>query len=113
MTASVPTISRQDLLDAIQDRAIVPLDAQAAGWYEREHLPTAVRARPQDLAELEIRLPDGKDTALAVYCWSEGCTASQLTAQYLIQLGFRQVRRYVGGKRDWIEADLPLEGDGA
>jgi rhodanese-related sulfurtransferase len=109
----MPTINRQELHDAIKDRAIVPLDAQGAGWYEREHLPTAVRARPQDLAELEHRLPGGKGTPLAVYCWSETCTASQLTAQHLIELGYRQVRRYVAGKRDWIEAGLPLEGDEA
>jgi rhodanese-related sulfurtransferase len=110
MTATMPTIGRQELHDAIQDRAIVPLDAQGAGWYEREHLPTAVRARPQDLGELEHRLPGGKDTPVAVYCWSETCIASQLTAQHLIGLGYRRVRRYVGGKRDWTAAALPLEG---
>ena len=113
MRETVPTISRQELHHAIQDRAIVPLDAQGAGWYEREHLPTAVRARPQDLAELEHRLPGGKDTPLAVYCWSDTCTASQQTTQHLIEFGYRRVRRYVAGKRDWIEAGLPLEREDA
>ena len=111
--SSVPTIGRAELHDAIRAGSIVALDAQGDGWYEREHLPTAVRARPHDLAGLARRLPDGKDTAVAAYCWSETCTGSQRTAEHLIGLGYTNVRRYAAGKRDWIQAGLPLEGDGA
>ena len=111
--SAVPTIGRAELHDAIRAGTIVALDAQGEGWYEREHLPTAIRARPDDLGLLERRLPEGKDTPLAVYCWSETCTASQQTAEHLIASGYRNARRYVGGKRDWIEAGLPLEGDEA
>ena len=110
---TVPTIARTELHDAIRDGLIVALDAQSEGWYEREHLPTALRARPHDLAGVERRLPAGKDTPLAVYCWSESCTASQQTAEHLVALGYTRVRRYPAGKRDWIEAGLPLEGEGA
>ena len=111
--SAVPTIGRAELDKAIRDGTIVALDAQGEGWYEREHLPTALRARPHDLADVERRLPAGKDTLLAVYCWSETCTASQQTAEHLIVLGYTHVRRYPAGKRDWIEAGLPLEGTDA
>lgn len=110
MTATAPAIGREELLASLQDHSVVALDAQGEGWFERQHLPGALRARPQDLDGLEQRLPAGRDTPVAVYCWSETCTASQLTAQHLIDNGYRHVRRYVGGKRDWIEAGLPLEG---
>jgi len=112
MTAVVATIHRDELATAIEAGTIVVLDAQGPGWFEREHLPCAIRARPEDLGYLEQRLAKGKDTPLIVYCWSESCVASALTAEYLVGVGYRDVRRYVGGKRDWIEAGLPIEGDG-
>lgn len=107
---TVREIGRDELRRALADRSVVTLDAQGAGWYERERLPGAARARPEDLADLEQRLPRGKDTPVVVYCWSETCTASQLTAEHLAAVGYRYVRRYPGGKRDWVEAGLPLEG---
>src|SRR5215216_5638321 len=110
MAARVKTIGRDELAQALASGAVVALDAQGEGWFERERLPGAIRARPQDLATLEGRLPAGKDTPVAVYCWSETCAASALTADCLVELGYRDVRRYVGGKCDWIEASLPLEG---
>jgi rhodanese-related sulfurtransferase len=33
-----------------------------------------------------------------------------LVAERLLELGYRNVRHYAGGKRDWIDAGLPLEG---
>ena len=36
------TISRDELRLALEQRRVVLLDAQAPGWYEREHLPTAI-----------------------------------------------------------------------
>lgn len=111
MKTTVPTIGRDELHDAIREGTTVPLDAQGPGWFERERLPTAVRARPEDLGELEHRLPEGRNTPIAVYCWSESCIASALTAAHLIELGYQRVQRYVGGKREWIDSGLPLEGD--
>jgi rhodanese-related sulfurtransferase len=109
----VAQISREQLQQALAERSVVALDAQGAGWYERERLPGAVRARPEDLRELEQRLQRGKDTAVVVYCWSDTCTASQQMAEQLDALGYRDVRRYAAGKRDWIEAGLPVEGSEA
>jgi rhodanese-related sulfurtransferase len=90
---SIPEIGRQELRDALAAGAVVAFDAQGEGWYERQRLPGALRARPQDLPELEHRLPEGKDTPVAAYCWSEACTASGQTAQHLVGLGYRHVRR--------------------
>ena len=107
---TVAQITREQLRQALAERSVVALDAQGAGWYERERLPDAVRARPEALPDLEQQLPRGKDTAVVVYCWSETCTGSQRTAEQLESLGYRDVRRYAAGKRDWIEAGLPVEG---
>ena len=106
----VRTIDRDELRAALESGALVALDAQGEGWYERERLPGAIRARPDDLLWLAGVLPKGKDTPVAVYCWSDTCVASRLTAEWLATHGYSNVRRYVGGKRDWVVAGLPLEG---
>lgn len=102
-------IERQGLLEALAWDSVVLLDAQAPGWYERERIPGAVRALPEDLDSLEDFLPHGRDTKVAVYYWDVSCSGSAVIAQMLIERGYRRVRRYRGGKRDWITAGLPLE----
>lgn len=97
------------MLNGVGRASITLLDAQAPGWFEREHLPGAVRALPEDLDSLEDALPAGRETEIAVYCWDVSCNASAQLAQELIERGYKRVRRYRGGKRDWIEAGLPVE----
>jgi rhodanese-related sulfurtransferase len=34
---------------------------------------------------------------------------SAMAAQVLRRLGYQNVRRYAGGKKDWLDAGLPVE----
>ena len=54
-------------------------------------------------------IPD-RQTAVVVYCGGDACDASTAVAGKLAELGYSNVRHYGGGKRDWEEAGLPLEG---
>ena len=107
------TISRAELRQKLDRGGFVLLDAQAPGWYEREHLPGA---RKMPGADVENRLreivPDPR-AEIVVYCWSEMCGASVDAARTLESLGYRNVRRYAGGKKEWLEAGLPIETDTA
>jgi rhodanese-related sulfurtransferase len=47
---------------------------------------------------------------IIVYCSSPSCTASEKAAKELEAQGYTRVLRYEGGKQDWIDAGLPLEG---
>jgi hypothetical protein len=38
------------------------------------------------------------------------CDKYLAVSNRLVELGYRNVSHYGGGKRDWIEAGLPLEG---
>jgi rhodanese-related sulfurtransferase len=104
-----PPIDRLELLELLAWDSIILLDAQAPGWYERERIPGALRALPEDLDSLADCLPHGRDTQVVVYCWDLSCSGSAVIAQMLVERGYRRVRRYRGGKRDWIEAGLPVE----
>lgn len=102
-------IDRDELLAALQRGSITLLDAQAPGWFERERLPSARRALAEDLEGLAGELRDGRDTEIAVYCWDASCESSAYIARELIERGYTRVRRYRGGKRDWLAAGLPVE----
>jgi rhodanese-related sulfurtransferase len=49
------------------------------------------------------------DTEVVVHCRNAACTDSAYVAEQLETVGFRNVRRYVGGKHDWVDAGLPVE----
>ena len=102
-------IERDEVAELLAQESITLLDAQAPGWFERERLPSARRARPEDLDRLEETLPRGRETQIAVYCWDTDCGSSAYIAHQLIERGFTHVRRYRGGKRDWLAAGLPVE----
>jgi rhodanese-related sulfurtransferase len=101
-------ISREELRLELARGAIVLLDAQAPGWYEREHLPGALKMPDRDLERRIAEIVPDRSAEIVVYCWSETCSASAAAASELRALGYRNVRRYAGGKRDWMEARLPI-----
>ena len=105
----VTPIERDELAARIADGTIVVLDAQAPGWYEREHLPGALGIPYDEIDSTVARAVPDKDIEIAVYCWNETCLGSAVVAERLCELGYTQIRRYVGGKQDWSDAGLPLD----
>ena len=101
-------ISREELRQKLERGSVVLLDAQAPGWYEREHLPGALKMPDLDVARRMREIVPDRSAEVVVYCWSETCSASAVAARTLRGLGYRNVRRYAGGKRDWMEAGLPI-----
>ena len=107
--AVADAISREELRLELERGTVVLLDAQAPGWYERERLPGALKMPDRDLARRIAEIVPDRAAEVVVYCWSETCSASAASATKLRSLGYRNVRRYAGGKRDWMEARLPIE----
>lgn len=103
-------IDRDELLAKLEDPNVRLLDAQAPGWYEREHLPGAIRGRIDDPDATLAELGGDVDGEIVVYCYNATCTASELAAKLLEGRGYRNVRRYTAGKQDWLKAGLPIEG---
>lgn len=88
----------------------VLVDALSLISYAASHLPGAINIPPERVDDLAPRhLPD-LDAEIVVYCASPTCMSSVEVAERLTELGYTRVRHYAGGKRDWVEAGLPLEG---
>jgi rhodanese-related sulfurtransferase len=104
-------ISRESLWETIQQGSeLVIVDALSPISYAAAHLPGAVNIPPPSVDQLaERRIPD-LDTEVVVYCANLGCDSSVEVAERLLELGYRNVRHYAGGKEEWREAGLPLEG---
>ncbi len=105
----VRPITRRELHAKIREGTVIVVDAQAPGWYEREHLPGALRADADNIDDLVAELGDDPAAEIVVYCWSTTCSASAHVSTDLVHRGYTNVRRYVEGKRDWLETGLPVE----
>lgn len=79
-------------------------------WFAQGHLPGA-RNMPPDLV-LETAARDVPDLGaeIVVYCSNRACQNSTTAARQLAARGYRAVRVYEGGKQDWTEGGLRLEG---
>lgn len=111
MSVTVAQISRDELRQLIERGAPhVLVDALAPMSYAHSHLPGALNLIPERVDdEARRRIPD-LDADVIVYCANESCESSVEVAERLVALGYRHVRHYAGGKQDWREAGLPLEG---
>jgi rhodanese-related sulfurtransferase len=108
----VSSISRDELAAKIErGDEFVLIDALAPMSFAHSHLPGAINLPPEWVDE---RGPDRipLDTEVVVYCASSTCDSSITVANRLVELGYRNVRHFVEGKRAWVEAGLPLEGHG-
>lgn len=113
MGEALPEISREELWQKIEDGdAFVLVDALAPMSFAHSHLPGAVNLPPEWVDERGSRRIPDPNTEIVVYCASSTCESSAEVGNRLIELGYRNVLHYAGGKRDWIGAGLPLEGGG-
>lgn len=103
-------IDRHELVAKLEHGVVRLLDAQGPGWFEREHLPGAIKGRIDDPGTVS-RLGDDLDAEVVVYCSSATCTGSALATKLLEGRGYRNVLRYTAGKQDWIDAGLPIEAN--
>tara|TARA_B100001093_G_scaffold497447_1_gene544374 strand:+ start:287 stop:634 length:348 start_codon:yes stop_codon:yes gene_type:complete len=102
-------ITREEMKDALQASAITLVEALPEKYYNDGHLPGAVQMNHDEVvAKADILLPD-KAALIVTYCASETCPNSGYVADQLIARGYTNVKKYVGGKRDWEEAGEKFE----
>jgi rhodanese-related sulfurtransferase len=111
MGETLPLISRDELREKIErGEPFALVDALAPMAYAHSHLPGAVNLPPEWVDERAPRQIPDRGSEVVVYCSSATCESSVEVGERLLELGYRNVRHYREGKRDWIEAQLPVEG---
>ncbi len=86
------------------------VDALPPISFAASHLPGAINIPPASVDERAPRRIPDRESEIVVYCTSPTCEASVEVGQRLLELGYRNVRHYPGGKDEWKAAGLPLEG---
>jgi rhodanese-related sulfurtransferase len=109
--STVAEITRERLWEKIQaGEELVLVDALSPIAFAGAHLPGAINITPDRVDTLaERRIPD-RDAEVVVYCANPDCVSSVEVAARLVELGYTNVLHYAGGKQEWREAGLPLEG---
>ena len=110
MSGAAAEIGRDELLERMEDGDLVLVDALGPLSYGAAHLPGAINIPPERVDALAARRIPDLDTLVVVYCAGVECESSVDVARSLVALGYRNVRHYAEGKRDWIDAKLPVEG---
>jgi rhodanese-related sulfurtransferase len=111
MTASLAEIARDDLAALLESgEALVLVDALGPISYGAAHLPGAINIPPERVDALAGRRIPSLDDLVVVYCANPNCESSIEVAERLVEIGYRNVLHYAGGKEDWADAGLPLEG---
>jgi rhodanese-related sulfurtransferase len=109
VSATLAEIGRDDLLARMEAGEVVLVDALAPLSYAAAHLPGAINIPPERVEALAPRRIPSVDTLVVVYCAGRDCDSSVVVARRLVELGYRNVAHYAGGKEDWRSAGLPLE----
>lgn len=107
------TISREELQAKIDrgDRFLL-VETLPRESFEEVHLPGAVNLPPERVPDdVETLLPD-KSRTIVVYCEKPPCEESEKVARALDAMGYEKILHYAAGKREWIDAGLPTEGEG-
>jgi len=87
--------------------------------YKKQHVPGAVNfvypipevtSLDDKTKESFLKLlgPD-KERPIVIYCGFVKCTRSHNGAMWAEKLGYKNVYRYTGGIKAWMEADYPVE----
>lgn len=104
------TITRDEIKALLDAAAPVTLvEALPEKYWKHSHLPGAINIPHDQTRDLALGLLPDKDALIVVYCANASCKNSTIASEELSSLGYRNVREYVGGKQDWIDAGLPVE----
>lgn len=89
-----------------------------ADSYKKNHIPGAMQMEfpipemktldDKTKAELVKLLGPDKKRLIVFYCGFTKCTRSHNGAMWAVKLGYKNVYRYPGGIKGWMEADYPV-----
>jgi rhodanese-related sulfurtransferase len=84
------------------------LEALPGKYYSEGHIPGAVQINYENVRSEAPKLAPDRNATIVVYCASSTCSNSDIAANQFDALGYTDVRVYVEGKKDWLEAGFPV-----
>jgi len=106
----IKKMTLDELLSRLDDvRPYVLADSRDLDSYNDSHIPGAVSIPADQVA----KMADQYDQSLEIitYCGSYDCYASTMAAKEFMKKGFRNVRDFKGGIKEWEDHGLPVESN--
>jgi len=97
-----------------EDRKAIFVDARPESLYREGHIRGAFNIPLQDKDRYFVEVMEklDREKVLITYCDGASCELSHGLAEFLLQMGFENVRILVNGWTLWREAGLPADGAG-
>ena len=106
----IRTIEREELKAKLDRGDDIKLVMAMHEWgFNAAHIPGSMHFNTVDAAHESLDLDD----EIIVYCSDPACVASQFAYRWLVEAGYKNVRRYAGGISDWAAAGYELESSEA
>ncbi len=105
----IQIISRKEIEQALKGNSIVLVEALPQKYYDEGHLPEAVQINHDEVKDKASTLLPDKDALIVTYCTGVTCPNSGYAAENLFAQGYTNIKKYAGGKEDWISANNCLE----
>ena len=80
-------------------------------YWRKHHLPAAKSLPPAEVVARVTELVPEKDREIVLYCWDHDCPTSGWAGVQLEEIGYTNILEYSAGKKDWIDAGLPMVKD--
>ena len=102
-------ITRDEIKLAIAKGNVTLIEALPEKYYNAGHLPGALQINYDEIENKAGKLLPDKSALIITYCASDTCPNSTYAAEHLSAMGYINVKKYAGGKKDWTEAGEQLE----
>jgi len=96
------------VLKRLGEQSVVLIDVLDPESYAKVHLKGAINI-PMEHLEEKIRDQVDPTTPVITYSIDYECPISRMAAEKLEEMGFRDVSYYAGGKKEWLEAQMPVD----
>jgi rhodanese-related sulfurtransferase len=100
-----PEIKQAELVKGVQDKTVFLVDANGNESYATAHIPGAA-SFDKATGRFSKDLPADKGTMIVAYCGGPGCEAWCGAADKLEAMGYKNIRHYKGGIKEWKQAGL-------
>ena len=104
-----PSISLNKLEVAIKESEITLIDANATETYHSGHIPGALSLDQLIAVEKQNGMPKDKKSLIVVYCGGPKCTAWHKAADFAHRKGYKNIKHFKGGLKEWVEKGRELE----
>ena len=101
-------IGMPSVLRRMGEREAILVDVLDPRSYKKVHIKGAINVPFEDLED-RIRDEVAPDRPVITYSNDYECPISRMAAEKLEEMGYRKVYYYEGGKKEWLEAEMPLE----